>query len=124
MSVESIIFFLLALFVWGLSVAARWVQEQMQRHSTDGIEFEPIEWFPQPEAAEVSRIPSLEELGPWEEPQPKSSPTVKASKIVRHKKTIRRLGLGSPKTIRQGIILMTVLGPCRALESSSDVRTF
>ena len=120
MSVESIIFFLLALFVWGLSVVGRWLQAQMQKQSTDGIEFEPIEWSPQPEDKKVSSVSRVEAVAPREEPQQKSSPTIPSSKIIRHKKTIRHLGLGSPRTIRQGIILMTVLGPCRALEKPDE----
>ncbi|MDT7044081.1 hypothetical protein [Candidatus Nitronereus thalassa] len=122
MSVESIIFFLLALFVWGLSVAGRWLQEQMQKHSTDGVEFEPIEWSPQPEFEEAPKVPPAEAASPLEEPPPRP-PVTSQSQNVRTT-TLRRLGLGSPQTLRQGIILMTVLGPCRALESSSDRRTF
>lgn len=119
MSIESILFFILALFVWGLSAAARWFQEQMNRHSTDGIEFEPIDWSSEPELEPVPKVQSLE--APILKKQP-SRPIPERGSLVRQQKTVNRFGLDKPQTLRQGIILMTVLGPCRALESSSDTR--
>lgn len=122
MSWENLIFFVLVLVVWGISVAGRWLQEQMAKTSTDGREFEPIEWTP---AFESEGIPQAETLVPPEgrqEPRPSqlSLRNVRVSK----KNIVRRLGLGSPQTLRQGIILMTVLGPCRALEPTNHTRPF
>lgn len=120
MSTESIVLFLLALLVWGLSVGAKWLQEQMERHTTDGIEMEPIEWPAPPEIEAISE-PQMVRSGQPQLPTP-SAPD--RGSRVRQKKMTKRLGLGNPQTLRQGMILMTVLGPCRALEQPSDSRPF
>lgn len=121
MSMESIIFFVLALFVWGLSAVARWFQEQMGRNSTDGIEFEPIDWSSNLES-ELPPVPLEPPIAPQQE-QLHPSPPVRREMFVK-KEPIKRFGLGRPQTLRQGIILMTVLGPCRALEPSKDSIAF
>lgn len=121
MSMESILFFILALFVWGLSAAARWFQEQVNRRSTDGLEFEPIEWSSDPELETVPNVQTLE--APVLKKQP-SRPIPDRGSLVRQKKTGNRFGLAKPQTLRQGIILMAVLGPCRALEPPKDSNSF
>jgi len=118
MSVDSIIFFVLALIVWGLSVAARWFQEQMQKQSTDGIEFEPIDWSSGSEREPVPNVQTQETPVPKEQPSPPIIPDRRG--MIRQKGMVSRLGLGRPQTVRRGIILMTVLGPCRALEKSDE----
>ncbi len=121
MSRESLIFFFLVLAVWGLSVAARWLQAQMEKHSTDGIEFEPIEWSP---GSIVEPAQESESFVMPDQGQPSSAPPVDRTLLVRPKRPKMRLGLGNPQTLRQGIILMTILGPCRALEPSNDLKPF
>ncbi len=121
MSIESILFFILALFVWGLSAAARWFQEQVNRRSTDGLEFEPIEWSSDPELETAPNVQTLK--APVLKKQP-SRPIPDRRRIVSEPKPVHRFGLDKPQTLRQGIILMTVLGPCRALESPNDTRSF
>ncbi len=121
MNVDSIIFFILVLFVWGLSVAARWFQEQMRKHSTDGIEFEPIDWSSGPELETVPTVQAPETPVLQELPVHSISDQ---NGHVRRNKVIRRFGLGNRQTFRQGIILMTVLGPCRALEPSNETKPF
>lgn len=121
MSIESILFFVLALFVWGLSAAARWFQEQVNRRSTDGLEFEPIDWSSSPELEAVPNVQTLE--APVLKKQP-SRPIPDRGRAVSQPKPGHRFGLDKPQTLRQGIILMTVLGPCRALESPKDSNAF
>ena len=121
MSAETIIFFVLALMVWGLSVGARWFQEQMKKNSTDGMEFEPIDWS---SSAELEAAPQAQPLVATDEHQQSKHLTPNRWGVVTRKETVRRFGLDRPQTLRQGIILMTVLGPCRALESSNDSRLF
>jgi len=121
MSVESIIFFLLALFVWGISVAARWFQEQMNSRSTDGIEFEPIDWSSSSDFEAESQSAPL--VQPEVHQRLRPLPSVPKNTVPR-KELVKRFGLDRPQTLRQGIILMTVLGPCRALEPSKDSRSF
>jgi len=121
MSAETIIFFVLALMVWGLSVGARWLQEQMGKNSTDGMEFEPIDWS---SSAELEAVAKGEGFVPPDQPQQPSLSTSDRSRMVGQKKSVRRFGLGSPQTLRHGIILMTVLGPCRALELPNNSKPF
>ncbi len=118
MSMESIIFFVLALMVWGLSVGARWMKGQMDKASYEGA---PIEWSSS-SALEVS--PTEETLVQGEEGQSHPSVSPDRSRTSRHKNIRRRLGLENPQNLRQGIILMTVLGPCRALEQPNSSRPF
>jgi len=118
MSMESIIFFVLALMVWGLSVGARWMKEQMDKASYDG---EPIEWSSS-STLEVSPTEGLAALS--EEGQSHTSVSTDRSRTIRRKNIRRRLGLENPQNLRQGIILMTVLGPCRALEQPNNSRPF
>ncbi len=117
MSMESIIFFGLALMVWGLSVGARWMKEQMDKASYEGA---PIDWSSR-SALELSPTEETLVLG---EGQSHTSVSTDRSRTSRQKNIRRRLGLENPQNLRQGIILMTVLGPCRALEKPNNSRPF
>ena len=118
MSMESIIFFVLALMVWGLSVGARWMKEQMDKASYEGA---PIEWSSS-SALEVSPTEGLSALS--EEGQSQTPVSTDRSRTSRQKNIKRRLGLEHTQNLRQGIILMTVLGPCRALEQPNNSKPF
>jgi hypothetical protein len=118
MSMESIIFFGLALMVWGLSVGARWMKEQMDKASYEGA---PIEWSSR-SALELS--PTEETLVLGQKQQSPTPVSTDRSRTFRQKNIRRRLGLAHPQNLRQGIILMTVLGPCRALEQPNDSKSF
>ena len=118
MSMETIIFFVLALMVWGLSVGARWMKEQMDKASYEGA---PIEWSSR-SALELS--PTEETLVLGQEQQSPTPVSTDRSRTRRQKNIRRRLGLENPQNLRQGIILMTVLGPCRALEQPNSSRPF
>jgi len=118
MSMESIIFFVLALMVWGLLVGARWMKEQMDKASYEGA---PIEWSSS-SALELS--PTEETLVLGQEQQSPTPVSTDRSRTSRQKNIRRRLGLEHPQNLRQGIILMTVLGPCRALEQPNDSKSF
>ncbi|MFB3146550.1 MAG: hypothetical protein ACE1ZO_05440 [Nitrospirales bacterium] len=116
---ESIIFFVLALMVWGLLVGARWMKEQMDKASYEGA---PIEWSSR-SALELS--PAEETLVLGQEQQSPTPVSTDRSRMSRPKKNFRRrLGLENPQNLRQGIILMTVLGPCRALEQPNNSKPF
>jgi len=118
MSMETIIFFVLALLVWGLSVGARWMKGQMDKASYEGA---PIEWSSR-SALELS--PTEETLVLGQEQQSPTPVSPDRSRTSRQKNIRRRLGLENPQNLRQGIILMTVLGPCRALEQPNDSKSF
>ena len=121
MSRESLIFLLVVLAVWGLSVAARWLQEEIERGTTDDTEFEPIEKYPSLETESVSKP---ETLAPLEATKHRPSPALDQEKQTHQRKLSKQLGLDSMQKMRNGIILMTILGPCRANEPISTIRSF
>ena len=121
MSRESLIFLIVILAVWGISIAARWLQEEIERGTTDDTEFEPIEKYPGLETEPVSKP---ETLAPLEATKHRPSPALDQEKQTHQRKLSNQLGLESTQTLRQGIILMTVLGPCRANEPISTIRSF
>ena len=117
MSMDSLIFFLLVLAVWGLFAGAKWLQEQMDKHTTDGLEIEPIDWSAPSEIEAVHKPESSVFAIQPNQPrfaQPESGRRLRPANLR------RRLGLGSRQNLRQGIILMTILGPCRGLEKPDD----
>jgi hypothetical protein len=117
MSWDSLILLLVALAVWGLSVVARWFQEQMEKHSTDGLAMEPIDWSA-PAQRESASLPQASV--PSDQPQEPPPAPPEPVRKPRQKAIKQRLGLDSPQTLRQGMILMIVLGPCRALEKPDE----
>ena len=121
MSRESLIFLLVVLAVWGLSVVARWLQKEIERNAANKIEFEPIEESP---SLETESVPKPETLETIETIKPILSTTLNQDKQTHQRKLSNQLGLDSTQTLRQGIILMTVLGPCRANEPISTIRSF
>jgi hypothetical protein len=60
---------------------------------------------PPPPVAEPRRARE----GPHSAPLPRAVPPAAARRRARSR-------LGSPRAVRRGIVLMTILGPCRALE--------
>ena len=121
MSRESLIFLLVVLAVWGLSVVARWLQKEIERNAANKIEFEPIEESP---SLETESVPKPETLETIETIKPILSATLNQDKQTHQRKLSNQLGLDSTQTLRQGIILMTILGPCRANEPISTIRSF
>ena len=121
MSRESLIFLLVVLAVWGLSVAARWLQEEIEKSNAGEIEFEPIRESSSFETEPVSKPDTLASL---EATKPLPSPTLHKKKQTYRRKLSNQLGLGSTQKMREGIILMTILGPCRANEPINTTRSF
>jgi hypothetical protein len=114
MSRESLIFLLVVLAVWGLSVAARWLQQEIERSTADEIKFEPDKGSLRLEQP-ISTIETTKPLLP-------SVP--EEEKQTRQKKLSNQLGLDNIQKVRHGIILMTVLGPCRANDPINTLRYF
>ena len=111
MNVEAFVFLGIVLLVWFFASIGSWLRQQIERHSQYQEESDAREAFPpspdseylQPEevAAERSKIPPSRIVTRESLEQPASG----------------RLRYRSRKAARQGIILMTVFGPCKALES-------
>ena len=91
MSRESLIFLLVVLAIWGLSVAARWLQEEIEKNTTNEIEFEPIEESPSLETESVSKSKTLAQ---FEANKPLPSPTLDQEKKNASEKIIESIGFG------------------------------
>ena len=110
---ESLILFFVFLFLSTIALAIRWLHEKIRREialkdlkdlflpSDDGLE--------QPDRV----TPDTRKTSPSKSPQPIQAfrPRTTPKRL-----TASRLRLRNKADLRQGIILMTVLGPCRALE--------
>jgi hypothetical protein len=78
---------------------------------------------PEPEPPERRTIPPPSPPRPPAIPPPPPAPPARPATgaprpaVVAHPGRIRRLRLRTPAEVREAMVLMTVLGPCRALES-------
>ena len=108
MSIESLSFIAIVLLVWMIANIGSWLREQIERYSRHQEEFEAREPFPL--SPDSGSVPPQE--GAVEPPEP-APPYI----VVRESlKRPARFRYRSPKTARQGVILLTVFGPCKALE--------
>ena len=108
MSIESLIFIGIVLFVWMIANIGSWLREQIERYSRYQEELDAREAFPSsPDSGSVRPEEVTAELP---EPVP--------ARIVARERRQRpaRLRYRSRRSARQGIILMTVFGSCKALE--------
>ncbi len=108
MSIESLIFLGIVLAVWMIASVGSWLREQIERHAQYQEELEARESFP---PSPASGSVQVEEV--TAEP-----PEIIPPRVVAREKPQRpaRLRYRSRKAARQGVILMTVFGACKALE--------
>ena len=114
---DSLIFFAVLLFLSGLALAIRWLNERIRRDIafkdlTDL--FRPSDDSPEQQAREASdttKVFPSKPKQPIQEFRPTTSPK---------RWTAGQPPLGNKAGLRRGIIIMTVLGPCRALEHPDD----
>jgi Na+-transporting methylmalonyl-CoA/oxaloacetate decarboxylase gamma subunit len=118
MSIESIVFFFVLLFLSLLALAIRWLNERIRRQIAyrDLKDlFGPGEDTPEEPAPEKKSEPTRISEKPM---PPIETPGAPAS---RKRRPLQRLPrLRTPADLRNGIILMTILGPCRALEHQRE----
>ena len=111
MNVEAFVFLGIVLLVWFFASIGSWLRQQIERHSQYQEESDAREAFPP--------SPDSEYLQPEEVTAER--PEIPPSRIVTRESLEHpasgRLRYRSRKAARQGIILMTVFGPCKALES-------
>ena len=117
MSMESLVFFAVLLFLSGLALAIRWLNERIRRD----IAFRDLKDLFLPaddsrkqrdrEAPATTRTSPSKPKQPIQEFRPTISPK---------RRTGSRLRLRNRADLRQGMIIMTVLGPCRALKHPDD----
>ena len=115
---ESVVFFFVLLFLSLLAFAIRWLNERIRREiafrdlkdlfSPSGDSPEP----PARKAPETTRIVGTK--------SPRSLLTSGAPVSLERRLARSRLRLRNRTELRQGIVIMTVLGPCRALEHPDD----
>lgn len=112
MSVEAFVFLGIVLLVWFLASMGSWLREQLERYTRYQEELVAREAFPpSPDSGSVQ----FEEVPT--EPSEITPPRVVARARLQRP---ARLRYRSRKAARQGVILMTVFGPCRALELRGD----
>lgn len=121
MNIESVVLFAVLLFLSLLGLGIRWLNEKIKRDialkelkdlflPSDTPQAPPDRVPPQPTRMAQKPIPPI-------------SPPQSASPL-QGRGALRRLRLHNRTDLRQGIIIMTVLGPCRALDTSRDDRSF
>ncbi len=107
-SIESLSFIAIVLLVWMIANIGSWLREQIERYARHQEEFEVREAVPSFPATGSGQPEGVTAASP-EIISPRAavpeSPTHPA-----------RLRYRSRKAARRGIILMTVFGPCKALD--------
>ena len=112
MSIESLIFIGIVLLVWMIANVGSWLREQIERYSRYQEDLDAREAFPSfPDSGSVRP----EEVTA-EPPEPIPARIVARERLQRSP----RLRYRSRKAARRGVILMTVFGPCKALERRDE----
>jgi hypothetical protein len=114
---ESLVFFAVLLFLSGLALTIRWLNERIRRD----IAFRDLKDLCLPgedsreqhdrTAPKITKISPSKPKHPSQEFIPTTSPK---------RRTASQPRLRNRADLRQGIVIMTVLGPCRALEHPDD----
>ncbi len=117
MSLEAFISFTIFLFLSLIALAIRWLNERIRRDIalrdlkdlflSDGDSANQRA----PETPDITNISPSAQKPPIQQFRPATPPK---------RRTASRLRLRNKADLRQGIIIMTVLGPCRALEHPGD----
>ncbi|HQU28270.1 MAG: hypothetical protein H6750_00850 [Nitrospiraceae bacterium] len=117
MSIEALVSFIVFLFLSLLALAVRWLNERIRRDMA--LRDLKDLFLPSDDSGEkgvrealgTTPTPSSKSKEPIQKFRPITSPT---------RRTASRLRLHNKADLRQGIIIMTVLGPCRALEHPDE----
>ncbi len=112
MSIESLLFLGIVLLVWMIASVGSWLREQIERYARYQEELEAREAFPP-----VPDAGSVQPEGVTSEAPECPPPRVVARERL---KNSARLRYRNRKTVRRGVILMTVFGPCKALEPRNE----
>ncbi|MEO6201759.1 MAG: hypothetical protein ABIP82_00835 [Nitrospirales bacterium] len=114
---ESLVFFAVLLFLSGIALAIRWLNERIRRD----IAFKNLKDLFLPsndahdlgdrKAADTTKSSPTKPKQPVQQFRPTTSPK---------RRTASQLRIRNRADLRQGIVIMTVLGPCRALQHPDD----
>jgi hypothetical protein len=119
MSIEPFLYLLLFLFIALLSLVMRWLRGEIEKSA--GLEEKskafglfqespaPFVFAEETPRARERRIREVSSVAP-------ARPRRKARKVKIHPENLQE--------VRRGIVLMTVLGPCRALEPPNEALRF
>lgn len=113
MSIEALVSFIVFLFLSLLVLAIRWLNEKLRGEISLRDLFPSDDSRPQREDGEIetSRTSPSEQKQPRQQSRPTPPPERRAGSYFR---------LRNKADLRQGIIIMTVLGRCRALEHPDE----
>ncbi len=114
MTIEALVTFTIFLFLSLLVLAIRWLNEKLRGEISLRDLFPSDDSKPQREdgVTETSRTSPSKQKQPRQKARPTPPPERRAGRS--------RLRLRNKADLRQGIIIMTVLGPCRALQHPDD----
>lgn len=124
MSVEPFVYLVVLLLLMLLSFLTRWLKGEIGEH----IRERPTdEWgYERPPARERAHAVAAEKIEQGALAQEEGAlergklPSIRLPRTSRGRITC----LGNLQDVRHGIVLMTILGPCRALEPSADLPRF
>lgn len=112
MTVEAFVFLGIVLLVWFIASVGSWLREQIERYTRYQEELSVQESsLPSPVSESVRSDEETVEL-----PEPSPPRAVPSESLKRP----ARLRYRSQAAARRGIILMTVFGACKALETRDD----
>lgn len=114
MSIEPFVYLAIFLFLSLLTFVARWLGEKVREE----IKLREI-FGPSKEFREQEGLGTLEKTTT---PQSRQKPisTLARSTSPRKRRTPLKISLHNKRDLRQGIVLMTVLGPCRAFTPPAE----
>ncbi len=116
MNIEAFVFLGIVLLVWFVASIGSWVRQQIEQYSQSREEFNTRDEFLP--SLESGYVPSEEVTVGMREMPMEPSPVVARERLTHP--VSRCLRYRSRKAARQGIIFMTVLGSCKALESRDE----
>ena len=117
MSIETFVSFTIFLVLALFALAVRWLNERIRRN----IALSDLKdlFLPSDEAGEQQE-PLVIETSTTSPPKPKQPISTFRPTTTPKRRTAGRLRLRNKADLRQGMIIMTVLGPCRALQHPDD----
>lgn len=115
---ESLVFFAVLLFLSGLALAIRWLNERIRRD----IAFKNLKdlFLPSNDAHDQGDRSRATDTTKTSQTKPKQPVQQFIPTTSPKRRTASQLRLRNRADLRQGIVIMTVLGPCRALQHPDD----
>jgi hypothetical protein len=117
MNIESFVLFAVLLFLALLALAIRWLNEKIRRDIALKDLKDLFLSSDEPREQPGRGVPETTRLA--QKPKPPIL-TSRAADPPKDRRTWSRLRLRNRADLRQGIVIMTVLGPCRALETQGE----